>query len=323
MGDVLGRSLLVAVFAGVGVLAVVIGTWVLVSRRRLAEEAALRARLARLSPSAEAEELAIIRDASRSLNPLDRLLAGRSFAAVIEEETARAGLGWSAGRFALYVLLGLGVGALATLVLPRAAAVLVGLACSLLPFVVVSSARRKRERAIEEQLPDAVDMLVNALRAGYSLQAAMQFVGSELPAPVGPEFARFHDEQRLGVDVRQALEGLQERLGTLDGRMLVLAMIIQRESGGNLGEVLGNIADIIRERINFRGQVAVLTAEGKLSAVFLTVLPLLLFVLMQALNPTYTAQLTSTSLGQFLLVYAAVSLVLGYVVLRRIADIEV
>jgi tight adherence protein B len=317
------RTLLVALGAAIGTVALVVALYVLVARRRLVREAELRRRLAGISQPSSGEPIAIFREELATRTALDRLLAGRSFTTVIAEETARAGLDWSAGQFVLLVALGLGVGVVASFWLPPTPAMLLGLVGSMLPFVIVSRARAKRERRIEEQLPDAVDMLVNALRAGYSLQAAMNFVGTELPAPVGPEFARFYDEQRLGVDVRQALEDLQARLGTLDARMLVLAMIIQRESGGNLAEILGNIADIIRERINFRGQVGVLTAEGRLSAVFLTALPILLFLIMQIINPSYAATLTGTSAGQFMIMYAAVSLVVGYVVLRRIADIEV
>lgn len=317
------RTLLVALGAAIGMVALVVALYVLVSRRRLVREAELRRRLEGLTKASSAETIAIFRDSAVSRNPLDRLLAGRSFTAVIQDETTRAGLNWSAGQFVLFVALGLGVGVVAAFRLPPLPAVLLGLTGSMLPFVIVSRSRRQRERRIEEQLPDAVDMLVNALRAGYSLQAAMNFVGEELPGPVGPEFARFYDEQRLGVDVRQALEDLQERLGTLDARMLVLAMIIQRESGGNLSEILGNIADIIRERINFRGQVGVLTAEGRLSAVFLTGLPILLFLIMQLINPSYASTLTGTPMGQYMITYAVVSLVVGFFVLRRIADIEV
>ena len=115
--------------------------------------------------------------------------------------------------------------------------------------------------AFEAQLPEALDMLVNALQAGYSLQAAMEFVGREMPEPLGPEFVRFYDEQRLGMEVRMALLRFQERVGTIDARMFVTSLLIQRETGGNLGEVLTNLATLMRERVTFRVQLATLTAE--------------------------------------------------------------
>jgi tight adherence protein B len=140
-------------------------------------------------------------------------------------------------------------------------------------------------------------MLVNALRAGYSLQAATEFVGNELPAPLGPEFARFYDEQRLGVEVRTALMRLQERVGTYDIRMLVTALLIQRETGGNLGEVLSNIASLIRERVAFRGRVDTLTAEPKMSAIVLALLPVTVFGLLYLSSPDFLQPLLVTPHG--------------------------
>lgn len=176
-------------------------------------------------------------------------------------------------------------------------------------------------RLVEEQLPDAVDMLANALRAGHSIQSAMEFVGQEMPAPVGPAFLRFHEEHQLGLGLREALQQLQQRLGTADARMLVMAMHIQRETGGNLTEVLGNIGTIIRDRIEFRGQVRVLTAEARLSATVLSLLPIGLLLVIRVVNPGYLESLTSTTTGPRLLLYAAGSLALGMLWLRRIATI--
>lgn len=192
---------------------------------------------------------------------------------------------------------------------------------SVLPFMAIRGRRRRRK--IEAQLPDALDMLVNALRAGYAVPTAMEFIGQEMPEPIGPVFQRFHDEQRLGVDTRTALANLQDRLGTMDARMLVLALLIQRETGGNLAEILGNISQVIRERLEFRNQVDVLTAESKLSATVLTVLPLLLFLVIRSVNPSYISSLTDTRAGILMIVYAVLSLSIGTVMLRRMAAIEV
>lgn len=182
---------------------------------------------------------------------------------------------------------------------------------------------RRQRRLVEEQLPDAIDLLVNALRAGHSVPSAMAFVGREMPAPTGPYFFRFHEEQQLGLGMREGLVRLQDRLGTLDARILVMALLIQRETGGNLAETLGTIGTIIRERLDFRSQVQVLTAEARLSALVLSVLPPGLFAVLRVVNPGYLESLVSTAIGTRLITYAALSLVVGILWLRRIAAIEV
>lgn len=183
--------------------------------------------------------------------------------------------------------------------------------------------RGRRLQQVEAQLPDAIDLLVNALRAGHAIPSAMAFVGRELPAPVGPIFFRFHEEQQMGLGVRDSMIRLQERLGTLDARILVMAMLIQRETGGNLAETLGTIGTIIRERIDFRSQVQVLTAEARLSALVLSLLPPGLFAVLRVVNPGYLESLVGTSTGTRLIAYAGLSLVVGILWLRRIAAIEV
>jgi tight adherence protein B len=181
----------------------------------------------------------------------------------------------------------------------------------------------QRVKKFEQQLPDALDMLVNSLRAGYSLQAAMEFVGAEVASPLGPEFARFYDEQRLGVDVREALLRLQERVGTYDIRMFVTALLIQRETGGNLAEVLGNIATLMRERIAFRGHVDTLTSEAKGSAKVLAALPVVVFLALYVMNPEFVAPLLTTETGHQLLALAIGMVVTGYAALTKLADVDI
>jgi tight adherence protein B len=184
--------------------------------------------------------------------------------------------------------------------------------------------QKKRIRDFEQQLPDAIDMLVSAMKAGYSFQAATQFIGEEIIDPLGPEFARFYDEQRLGVDVRSALLGMQTRLESLDLKMFVTAVLIQRETGGNLGEVLSNLADLIRQRIAMRGQIQTLIAEPKLSARFLAVLPVIVFLVLSAFNPHFfDPMLREGSIGRLVLTISAVSVVIGYMIMMRIADVDI
>jgi tight adherence protein B len=192
-----------------------------------------------------------------------------------------------------------------------------------IPRVLLKRAQAKRIAAFEGQLPEALDMLVNALKAGYSLQAAMEFVGREFPAPLGPEFARFYDEQRLGIDVRTALLRMQERIGTTDVRMFVTSLLIQRESGGNLGEILTTIANLMRERSTFRGHVETLTAEPKASAKVLSSLPLVIFLALNWMDPAFMRPLLERQVGHYVLMYAAVSTLIGYVVMLKLADVDI
>jgi tight adherence protein B len=240
-------------------------------------------------------------------------------------ELARAGSSRTPSELLLMCVVGGAVGALLGLrllhgVVGGVLGVAIGTA---LPVLLLKRDQGKRVQKFEEQLPEALDMLVNALRAGYSLQAAMEFVGNELPSPLGPEFARFYDEQRLGVEVRTALTRLQERVGTYDIQMFVTALLIQRETGGNLGEVLGNIAVLMRERVAFRGQVDTLTAEPKMSARILTGLPVGVFLVVYASNPEFLQPLVETSTGHALIAYAVTSVIVGYFVLMRIAKIDI
>jgi tight adherence protein B len=313
--------LLVAVATAIGVLALAIGLYVLIDRRRLASERALRERLGAITMVSESAGTGVLRGAAPS-GAIDKLLASRPVSGVITEELRRGGLEWSVGEFVVYVFAGLASGVIAGFFVSTTVAIAIGVAGSLAPFAVLAIARRRRERRMEEQLPDAIDMLVNALRAGYSLQAGMHFVGSEMPAPLGAAFSRFHDETRLGMDPRQALENLQQRIGTLDGRMLVLALIVQRETGGNLAEILGNIALVVRERLEFRGKVDVMTSESRLSATVLSLLPPFMFLVISFINPGYVDSLTATEAGQLMIWYAIVSLGIGTVLLRRLARVE-
>ncbi|HYW33012.1 MAG TPA: type II secretion system F family protein [Gemmatimonas sp.] len=318
-------AILAAAGAALGAAALVVAIYLFINRRRIESERAVQERLGSLAISgqASASSVSILRGQEVGEGVLDRLLSGRSVAGTIEQESREAGLGWTPGQFAGFVLLGLSAGLIAAFFVSRPLAIVIGTLGCLLPFIVLARAKAARLKKIEEQLPDAVDMLVNSLQAGYSLQAGMNFVGSEMPAPLGTEFSRFYDEQRLGMDVRQALQNLTDRLGTLDARMFVLAIIIQRETGGNLSEILGNISTVIRERINFRGHLDVLTAESKMSAIVLAVLPVLLFFVVRYTNPAYVSTLTDTDIGRLMLMYAAASLVVGFFMLRSMSKIEV
>jgi tight adherence protein B len=192
-----------------------------------------------------------------------------------------------------------------------------------LPLLNLKRKQAKRLKTFEAQLPDAIDMLVNAMKSGYSLQAAMKFIGEEMTAPLGPEFTRFYDEQRLGMDVRVALLNMQQRVDSVDVKMFVTALLIQRETGGNLAEIMTNLSKLMRERQALRGEIDTLTAEPRLSAVVLTLLPIGLFLAVNVMNRDYMSTMYITESGRHMLIYAVVSIIIGYFVMKKIGQVDI
>jgi tight adherence protein B len=306
-----------------GTLLAILAVYNVVNRRELQAADTARAMLRRgINPGAP-DHGGILRDQRTSDIPfLDRLLAGRELTARIATELERAGSERRVGEFVLASVAGSIVGLVIGARIGPVYAILFALGGGLAPTYLLTRAKGKRTRQFELQLPEGLDMLVNALKAGYSLQAAMEFVGAEMPGPLGPEFARFYDEQRLGIDVRTALLRLQERIGTADARMFVTSLLVQRETGGNLGEVLSNLATLMRERVAFRGEVETLTAEAKFSARILASLPGVVYVGLRLFQPDFVRPLQTQPEGAYILAYAAASCFVGYMVMRKIADIE-
>jgi tight adherence protein B len=311
---------LAAVFFGLVFLIVAIYGWINRESLEASEAAREQLRAGGVGPIAA---INILRDDRSSEIPfLNSLLAGRALTSSIAIQLERAGSDQKTGQFLLTSLAcavgGLVVGQRYALL----AAVALGAIGLFLPYLWMRRKQAKRQSMFEAQLPESLDMLVNALQAGYSLQAAMEFVGRETPAPLGPEFGRFYDEQRLGMEVRMALLRFQERVGTLDARMFVTSLLIQRETGGNLGEVLTNLATLMRERVTFRMQLATLTAEPRMSAKVLASLPLAVVLLISAINPDFVRPLIDTPMGHKLIAYAACSVAVGYLVMSRIANVD-
>ena len=315
--------ILAAVFLGtVGVL---IGGYLYINRSRLsAADAALR-RLREREGSTPTSVRSIIRDAKVSdLPALDRFLAGRGLSAFLAEQLQKAGDHGTPGAFLVrltaFTAVGFAIGALLRGPIVGALGALCGF---MLPVTLLRSRQKKRLSKFRDQLPDAIDMLVSAMRAGYSFQAAMKFIGEEVTDPLGPEFARFYEEQRLGMEVRVALLALQSRVDSLDLKMFVTAVLIQRETGGNLSEVLGNIGTLMRERAALKADIETLTAESKMSARILSLLPLGVFILINLINPEFMGPMLATTGGVVMFVYAAVSVMTGYWMMMKIADIDI
>ena len=308
----------------VGTVSLCVGAYVFVHRRQFAAAELARARLSgEAGDSDRVPAATILRDTSASeLELLDRLLSGKAITARVGRELQHAGSAAKPGTFVLALgiagLSGALVGSvIGALTVPL---VLVGLA---VPIFWLKQRQRRRLAAFQEQLPEAIDMLVSAMRAGYSFQTAMKFVGEEMPVPLGAEFLQFYDEQRLGVEVRAALVALQDRSASPDMKMFVTAVLIHHDTGGNLSEVLSNIADVMRQRADVHRQVDTLTAQSKLSARILAVLPVLVFGAVVSLDRAFIQPMLAEPAGRFMLGYAATSVILGYLILMRISRVDV
>lgn len=200
---------------------------------------------------------------------------------------------------------------------------LVGAAIGFLPMGYVLFKRRKRFGKFEQGLPEALDMMVSALRVGHSFNSAMGLVTRECPDPVGSEFRIAFDEQNFGLDLRTALENLLVRVPLQDLRMVVTAILIQRESGGNLAEVLEKTSFVIRQRFRLKKQVMVHTAQGRLTGWILTILPIGLGIGLYIVNPQTTSLLWTNPLGVKLLWAGAGMLTVGTVIIQKIVRMEV
>jgi len=198
-----------------------------------------------------------------------------------------------------------------------------GLILFTLPFLWLWNKRRSRLAKFAAQLPDALELVARALRAGHSLAAGMHVVAEEMPAPISDEFGRVYEEQNLGITVEDALKNMCERVPNLDLRFFATSVAIQRQTGGDLAEILDKIGYVIRERYRILGQVKALTGEGRLSGVVLIALPFALFAFMLNTKPDYVELLWTTELGRKMSVFAIISQIIGALVIRKIVNIKV
>jgi tight adherence protein B len=200
---------------------------------------------------------------------------------------------------------------------------LVGASLASVPVLWLLWRRKRRLKAFGVQLPEALDMLARALRSGQSLNAGFNMVAGEIPAPLGREFGRVFEEQNLGVSVEDSLDALTDRIPNLDLKFFATAVVLQRQTGGDLAEILDKISRLIRERFQIWGQIQALTGEGRLSGIVLLALPVVLFFAMLRLNYDYVMVLFTDPMGKKLLIGAIILQVLGALVIRKIVNIKV
>ncbi len=193
----------------------------------------------------------------------------------------------------------------------------------MVPFTWLVMKRKIRLNAFANQLPESMELVARALRAGHSLAAGLHVCAEEMPAPISKEFGRVYEEQNLGVTIEDALNNLLNRVPNLDLKFFVTSVIIQRQTGGDLAEILDRIGHIIRERIKILGQVKALTAEGRLSGIVLVALPIGLFILMLFMKPDYIELLWKDPMGVQMSIMAIVMMCIGTFAIKKIVDIKV
>jgi tight adherence protein B len=198
-----------------------------------------------------------------------------------------------------------------------------GIPATFLPLVFVAIKRARRMAAFERGFPDVIDLLSRSVRAGHSFASGLEIVSTDLPDPVSTEFRITFDQQRFGLPLRDALMSLCDRVPSMDVRLFAIALLVQKETGGNLVEILDNLARVIRERFRITGEVKIRTAQGRFTAGILMALPIIMMLLLHVIDPEYANLLFVDRLGQLMLILAAVMQTLGAIIVWRIVKIRV
>jgi|SRR5208337_3560029 len=297
--------------------------------QRRARARLIRERLAQESKAPETgaeEQLAVVRDEQLSNIPaLDALLRRSERVSAIQKMLSQGGLTTRAGNFLGLCTLVAIAAAIVAFVLTKKMEIawvclLVGF---LLPYSYASFRRTQRFAKFEELFPEAIDTLARAVRAGHAFTTALEMITSEISEPIAGEFRQLYEEQKFGMPVRDALLNLTERVPLVDVKFFVTAVMLQRETGGNLAEILDNLSYVIRERFKIQRQVRVYTAQGRLTMALLMGMPPIIVVTMLVLNPGFIHPLFSDPIGHTLLVAGITLQTVGYFVIRKIIRIQV
>jgi tight adherence protein B len=319
---------IIALATFVGIFAIVLGVyWIFVVRPEAQAQKRVRKRLKAATSSASARRLTLTRDVKRrsEVEGLDRLLARASaivtpFDRLIEQADSRL----TVGLFLLITgTIGLSGYLVISLLTPyRALGVVVGALASLGPFVYLRWRRSRRLLQFEEKFPEALDLIARALRAGHAFTTGIGMVADEIPSPVGSEFQLLHDRQNFGMPLSEALHGFAQRVPLLDARFFATAVLTQREAGGNLSEVLDNLARVVRERFKVKRQVRVVSAHARMTGWVLVCLPPLTAMGLMVAVPDTMKLLVEDPLGVRMVVVAVILQVAGGLMVKKLVNIE-
>ncbi len=259
---------------------------------------------------------------------LQRFIKGMNAGARLNSLLSQSGLDWTVNTWLIATLVAGVVGlmfgfwiqhrGLTWLVIPAFATAL-----SLFPTGYVALKRKKRLATFEEQFPDALDFLTRAMRAGHAFSVSFELICEEIPDPLGREFRTFFNEQNLGAPIETAMGNLVKRVPLLDVRFFASAVILQRQTGGNLGEILNRLSAVIRGRFQLKGKVKAAAAHGKMTSIILTLLPIGTMLGLLVVAPTYLQSMADDPDGRKLIIAAVVAMLMGFLIMRKITNIEV
>ena len=318
-------SFLVFVFA----LFLVLGAYLLATHSTDRKRARLQKRLSEaLLHSAQTEDIDVVLARNELLSEIpwvNRTLISIQAALHLKRMLDQADLHITPSRLMMFSVMAGLLGGLAASVLTVFIPImmLAGLVCASIPFVHVWWRRKKRFDSFLEQLPDALDLISRALSAGHAFSEALHMVSIEMPDPVATEFRKAYEEQNLGLSVKLALENLTARMPLLDLRMCVTAILIQRETGGNLAEILEKVAYTIRERFRTLGDLKTLTTSSRMSAWLLCALPIGVALAVTVMNPEYMSVLWKDPRGHYLIAAALFMQITGMLIVRKILNIKI
>jgi len=256
---------------------------------------------------------------------LHRILANFNVAVRIDKRLKQANMEMKVGTFLLLscFLFGFSLIVGAFLRWPFLISFFFGVFLSVVPTIVVNVKKNRRLKRFIMYFPEALEMFARSLRSGHSFTGAIQLVGQEMPDPIGPEFQKVFDEQNLGIPLRNALISMTNRIDLLDVKFFVTAILIQRETGGNLAEIIDKIGYVIRERFRIQGQLKIHTAQARLTGIVLAFLPVGMAFMLFLLSPEYLKPLWEEPTGRSMIVAAVVLQIVGMLVIRKIIRIKI
>lgn len=323
-----GNSFLVlAVLIFVAVLLLLESLYIVWRSHRGPQASKLKSRLNALSAARDhSQHTQLLRQRMLSELPaMERFMAGIPRLRALDRMILQSGLSWPVSNLLLSCA-AVGAGTWAVVVMftyqPMLTGAVAGLVSGALPLLYVRYRRNKRLNKFERQLPDALDLIARALRAGHAFPAALKMAGEEMAEPIAGELSTVHDEVNFGVSLQQALTHLSDRVPLTDLRYFVVAILIQRESGGNLTEILTNLSQLIRERLKLMGRVRVLSSEGRMSAWILCLMPFFLAGVMNLFNPQFMSPLWTDPIGITIIQYTLILMLIGVVIMRKIIKIR-
>lgn len=320
---------LIAILTFLVVVVLVLGIWVFASGEGAQET--VRKRMSAVHKAEKRggevnQSLKLVRDEMMSSVPwVHRLMLQWSWSSKLQDYLVQSGLNLKPAKLLLISAVGcLGSYLVASYFIPHIyASVPIAIAVAALPFAVVAFSRRRRLNKFEEHFPEALDLLGRAVRAGHAFTTGLEMISKECPEPLAGEFRTTFEEQNFGLPLRDALLNLAERVPSIDVRFFVTALLIQKETGGNLAEILDGLARVIRDRFRIYREVRVRTAQGRLTAGILIALPIFMMIILSVLNPKYIGVLFTDPKGPLVLVTAGVMQLIGSAILWKIIHFEV